>query len=78
LQYNTVVLIKAIYEDVKVDPKTLEPSTAGVKFKMEDISRNAVEEAVRIKEKHGGKSLRINVWKRTTIAYNEGSPRYGT
>ncbi|MFP3133183.1 MAG: electron transfer flavoprotein subunit beta/FixA family protein [Nitrososphaeria archaeon] len=57
MQYNTVVLIKAIYEDVKVDPKTLEPSTAGVKFKMEDISRNAVEEAVRIKEKHGGKAL---------------------
>jgi len=57
LQYNTVVLIKAIYEDVKVDPKTLEPITAGVKFKMEDISRNAVEEAVRIKEKHGGKAL---------------------
>ncbi|MFP3225084.1 MAG: electron transfer flavoprotein subunit beta/FixA family protein [Nitrososphaeria archaeon] len=57
MQYNMVVLIKAIYEDVKVDPKTLEPSTAGVKFKMEDISRNAVEEAVRIKEKHGGKAL---------------------
>jgi len=57
LQYKIFVLIKAIYEDVKVDPKTLEPSTAGVKFKMEDISRNAVEEAVRIKEKHGGKAL---------------------
>ncbi|MFP3166471.1 MAG: electron transfer flavoprotein subunit beta/FixA family protein [Nitrososphaeria archaeon] len=57
MQYKIFVLIKAIYEDVKVDPKTLEPSTAGVKFKMEDISRNAVEEAVRIKEKHGGKAL---------------------
>ncbi len=51
------MLIKAIYEDVKVDPKTLEPSTADVKYKMEDISRNAVEEAVRIKEKYGGRAI---------------------
>ncbi len=59
MPYNIAVLIKAVYEDVKINPETLEPSTAGVKFKMDDISRNAVEEAVRIKEKHGGKATGI-------------------
>ncbi|MGC8569092.1 MAG: electron transfer flavoprotein subunit beta/FixA family protein [Nitrososphaeria archaeon] len=59
MPYNIAVLIKAVYEDVKINPETLEPSTAGIKFKMDDISRNAVEEAVRIKEKHGGKATGI-------------------
>jgi len=59
MNYNTFVLIKAVVDDVRIDPKTREPSLAGVKYKMDDISRNAVEEAVRIKEKNGGKSVGI-------------------
>ncbi|MCL4343598.1 MAG: electron transfer flavoprotein subunit beta/FixA family protein [Thaumarchaeota archaeon] len=59
MSYNTFVLIKAVVDDVRIDPKTGEPSVAGAKYKMDDISRNAVEEAVRIKEKHGGKASGI-------------------
>ncbi len=59
MNYNTFVLIKAVVDDLRIDPKTREPSLAGAKYKMDDISRNAVEEAVRIKEKNGGKSIGI-------------------
>ncbi|MEM0123389.1 MAG: electron transfer flavoprotein subunit beta/FixA family protein [Conexivisphaerales archaeon] len=59
MNYNIFVLIKAVIDDVRIDQKTGEPSVAGSKYKMDDISRNAVEEAVRIKEKHGGKSTGI-------------------
>lgn len=59
MNYNTFVLIKAVVDDVRIDPKTREPSLAGAKYKMDDISRNAVEEAARIKEKNGGKSVGI-------------------
>ena len=59
MNYNIIVLIKAVVEDIRIDQKTGEPSISGAKYKMDDISRNAVEEAVRIKEKHGGNATGI-------------------
>ncbi|MCS7364026.1 MAG: electron transfer flavoprotein subunit beta/FixA family protein [archaeon GB-1867-035] len=44
---------------LRVDPTTRKPVITGVPRKMSDIDRNAVEEAVRIKEKHGGKITAI-------------------
>ncbi len=56
---NILVFLKAIPEDVKEDPRTHGPTVEGVKLKMDDISRNAVEEAIRLKEKHGGRATGI-------------------
>lgn len=44
---------------LRVDQSTRKPIIIGVPRKMSDIDRNAVEEAVRIKEKHGGKVTAI-------------------
>jgi electron transfer flavoprotein beta subunit len=57
MPYDIIVLIKQIpdLELVKVDQTTGEPITEGVPFKLENLSKNSVEAAVRIKEKNGGK-----------------------
>ncbi|MEM0141603.1 MAG: electron transfer flavoprotein subunit beta/FixA family protein [Thermoplasmatales archaeon] len=57
MPYNIVVLIKQIpdLELVKVNQSTGEPILEGVPYRFENLSKNAVEEAVRIKEKNGGK-----------------------
>jgi electron transfer flavoprotein beta subunit len=57
--YSIFVLVKSVIDDVRIDQRTREPSIVGAKHRMDDISRNAVEEAVRIKEKHGGRSVGI-------------------
>ena len=57
MPYDIVVLIKQIpdLELIKVNQSTEEPITDGVPFKFENLSKNSVEAAVRIKEKNGGK-----------------------
>ncbi|MEM1996141.1 MAG: electron transfer flavoprotein subunit beta/FixA family protein [Thermoplasmatales archaeon] len=57
MPYNIVVLIKQIpdLEGVKVNQSTGEPILEGVPYRFENLSKNAVEEAVRLKEKNGGK-----------------------
>ena len=40
--------------EMKIDPKTKKPILAGLEKKVNDIDKNAVEEAIKIKEKHGG------------------------
>jgi electron transfer flavoprotein beta subunit len=40
--------------NIKVDRATQTPITVGVSRRMSDIDRRAVEEAIRIREKHGG------------------------
>ena len=57
MPYDIVVLIKQIpdLELIKVNQETGEPITDGVPFKFENLSKNSVEAAVRIKEKNGGK-----------------------
>lgn len=54
---DIIVLVKQMpdLEQVKPDPSTGEPQLKGVPLKLETLSENAVEEAVRLKEKNGGK-----------------------
>lgn len=57
MPYNTIVLIKQILDidQMKTNPSTGEPITQGIPMKIENLSKNAIEAAVRIKEKFGGK-----------------------
>ncbi len=57
LPYNIIVLIKQILDidQMKTNPSTGEPITEGVPMRIENLSKNAIEAAVRIKEKSGGK-----------------------
>lgn len=57
MQYNIIVLIKQMLDidQMKTDPSTGEPITQGIPLRIENLSKNAIEAAVRIKEKNGGK-----------------------
>ncbi|MGC8645920.1 MAG: electron transfer flavoprotein subunit beta/FixA family protein [Thermoplasmata archaeon] len=59
--YNIIVLFKQILDidQMKIDEKTGEPITKNLPYKIEDLSKNAIEEAVRVKEKYGGKVIAI-------------------
>lgn len=61
MPYNIIVLIKQIpdLELIKINPSTGEPVLDGVPYRFENLSKNAVETAVRIKEKNGGKITAI-------------------
>lgn len=54
---DIIVCIKQILDvtQIKVDSKSLTPITEGVPKKISDFDKNALEEAIRLKEKHGGK-----------------------
>jgi electron transfer flavoprotein beta subunit len=54
---RTVVCAKQVYdiEGLKVDPHTRTLITERVERKISDFDKNALEEALRIREKHGGK-----------------------
>jgi len=54
---NIIVCAKQVVDvsEIKVDPNTKKPILAGVPKKISDIDKNAMEEAIKIKEKHGGK-----------------------
>lgn len=54
---DVIVLVKQMpdLEQVKPDPSTGEPQLKNVPLKIENLSENSVEEAVRLKEKYGGK-----------------------
>jgi electron transfer flavoprotein beta subunit len=60
---NIVVCAKQVVDvsEIKVDPKTKKPILAGVPQKISDIDKNAMEEAIKIKEKHGGKITVVTV-----------------
>ncbi len=53
---HIAVGVKQVYDvdQIKIDPRTLEP-VYDVPLKLDDLSRNALEEAIRIKEITGGK-----------------------
>jgi len=40
--------------ELRFDPSTGEPILAGAKMKLSDVDKRAIEEAIRLKEKHGG------------------------
>ncbi len=60
---NIVVCAKEVLDvsQIKVDPKTNKPILQGIDKKISDIDKNAVEEAVKIKEKLGGKVTVVSV-----------------
>jgi len=60
---NIVVCAKQVVDvsEIKIDQNTNKPILAGVPQKISDIDKNAMEEAIKIKEKHGGKITVITV-----------------
>ncbi len=58
---DIIVCIKQIYDlgQIKVDSVSKRPVTEGASRKLSDFDKNALEEALRIKEKHGGKVLAL-------------------
>jgi len=60
---NIIVCAKQVVDvsEMKIDPKTKKPILQGVPQKISDIDKNAMEEAIKIKEKHGGKITVITV-----------------
>jgi len=54
---NLIVCAKQVVDvsEIKVDPNTKKPILVGIPQKISDIDKNAMEEAIKIKEKHGGK-----------------------
>ncbi len=60
---NIIVCAKQVIDvsEMKVDPNTKKPILQGVPQKISDIDKNAMEEAIKIKEKHGGKITVVTV-----------------
>jgi len=60
---NIIVCAKQVVDvsEMKIDPNTKKPILQGVPQKISDIDKNAMEEAIKIKEKHGGKITVITV-----------------
>jgi electron transfer flavoprotein beta subunit len=60
---NIIVCAKQVIDvgEMKVDPSTKKPILQGVAQKISDIDKNAVEEAIKIKDKHGGKLTVLTV-----------------
>jgi electron transfer flavoprotein beta subunit len=60
---NIIVCAKQVVDvaEIKVDPATKKPQLAGVPQKISDMDKNALEEAIKIKEKQGGKITVVTV-----------------
>jgi electron transfer flavoprotein beta subunit len=60
---NIIVCAKQVIDvgEMKVDPVTKKPILQGVAQKISDIDKNAIEEAIKIKDKHGGKLTVLTV-----------------
>jgi electron transfer flavoprotein alpha/beta subunit len=60
---NIIVCAKQVVDvaEIKVDSSTKKPILAGVPQKISDMDKNALEEAIKMKEKHGGKITVITV-----------------
>src|SRR3989304_2748759 len=60
---NIIVLVKQVFQvaDLKVDRNTKTLVTQSVPRVISEADKNAVEEAIRIKEKHGGKVAAISM-----------------
>ncbi len=57
MPYNVIVLIKQIQDidQMKTDQNTGEPQVQNLPLRVENLSKNAIEAAVQLKEKNGGK-----------------------
>ena len=60
---NIIVCAKQVVEvsEMKIDSSTKKPILQGVPQKISDIDKNAMEEAIKIKDKHGGKITVLTV-----------------
>ena len=60
---NIIVCAKQVIDvsEMKVDPSTKKPILQGVPQKISDIDKNAMEEAIKIKDKHGGKITVVTI-----------------
>ena len=60
---NIIVCAKQVVDvsEIKIDPQTQKPIITGIAKKISDIDKNALEEAIKIKEKQGGKITVISV-----------------
>ena len=60
---NIIVCAKQVVDvsEMKIDPNTKKPILQGVPQKISDIDKNAMEEAIKIKEKHSGKITAVTV-----------------
>lgn len=60
---NIVVCAKQVVDvgEIKINPGTNKPILDGIPKKISDIDKNAMEEAIKIKEKHGGKITALTV-----------------
>lgn len=58
---NIVVCVKESVdlEQVRINEATREPMLAGLPLEIEDLSKNAVEEALKLKDQYGGRVLAI-------------------
>ena len=58
-----VVLLKDIVDlnEMKVDPSTKQPRIEGVKRRISDVDKRALEEAIRLKEEHGCEVVTLSV-----------------
>jgi len=60
---NTIACFKWVMDeaDIKSDPKTRQLIYERVGYKISDYDRNAIEEAVRLQEEHGGSVVAVTV-----------------
>ena len=60
---NIIVCAKQVIDvsEMKVDPSTKKPILQGIPQKISDIDKNAMEEAIKIKDKNGGKITVLTV-----------------
>jgi len=60
---NIIVCAKQVVDasEMKIDPSTKKPILQGAPQKISDIDKNAMEEAIKIKDKHGGKLTVLTV-----------------
>ncbi len=60
---NIIVCAKQVVDvsEMKIDTNTKKPIFQGVPQKISDIDKNALEEAIKIKDKHGGKITVVTI-----------------
>lgn len=60
---NILVLVKQVFQtaELKIDKRTRTLVTQGVPQVISETDKNAIEEAIRLKEKHGGKITAISI-----------------
>ncbi len=60
---NIIVCAKQVVDvaEIKIDASTKKPILVGIPQKISDMDKNALEEAIKIKEKHGGKITVVTI-----------------